>query len=744
MVDAYPSCASDADHAVQMLIDADLANADRMPTAVSAAQNQEWLMPLLRRLDWNLARGTEADSWTALLIGMLRAALPNLRQVSEQEFLALATVSDVLLRNHCFGYLECMSKFAHRLDKTAQLNPEVVHALRSLLNLCDYPRSGGRREMFVWPLFRAGTGYDSADTCWSARVRRDIAAMNPKLRNLWLRAFDCERNTIGAGGPLPTRASLTAAKQIGALRIAGDLMRWIGMLHDSAGPYLSPAGVIVFRHVITLCDLAGGTACDELLYDIARAPWAKNSDVRWIGTFLWAVGRRSQDHAFACLEALMMNPATATDAVQKAYDALMTVFSAAALPPNMIGVDGYPLDAEPRQHQQQIRIDQLLIMAADAAARGLHNPLALPATQPLPWFPVAPEVKASLELMQKSILEEYSADPASLYHALAMRTQWICAQEAEFPVDRMKLWKELLHGMGCNAGLLKRSLAPVEHLPLEALLDAVRTGGGNWKVVELCRDYVARHGWHADIVAALVRWIPSIGVSASSNSQRAHVEWFLWFEDVVPIQFDGCWSHRVKRDLRAMPPKEHAAWRALLDNNTFVISEKPPKKWLQAAEPAFLKVGTTDFRRRFVTWFEPFAKGEPLRLTITGRNILRLLMWYALIARDQEVDEALAGFAHVTWKNAEAARRAAQAEMAFSYVLSRLAPEIALPILERYVASGQAHEGTKTQRIYTELCLSANRQPIAATPAPLPAPKASITAGIVAMRLVRGSPTHPR
>jgi hypothetical protein len=701
MVDAYPSCASDADHAVQILIDADLANAERMPTAISAAENhQEWLMPVLRRLDWNQSRGTEARSWTALLTGMLRVLLLNLRQVTEQEFLALARVSEVLLRNHCSGYLECMSKFAHRLDKTAQLSPEVVLALRSLLNLCDYPRSGGRREMFVWPFFRSETGFDPADTCWSALVRRDIAAMNPKLRNLWLRAFDCERNTIGQGGPLPARASLTAVRQIGAPQMAGDLSRWIGTLHESAGPYLSPVGGIVFRHVITLCDLAGGTACDELLYEIARAPWGPHSDVRWIGTFLWAVGRRSQDHAFACLEALVMNPATATDPVRKAYDALMTVFGAAALPPNTIGVDGYPLDAEPRHHQQQIRIDQLLIMAADAAERGPYNPVALPTTQSLPWLPVAPEVKASLELMQKSILEEYSADPASLHQALAMRTQWIYSREAEFPVDRMKLWKELLHGMGCNGGLLKRSLAPVEHLPLESFLNAV--------------------------------------------SQRAQVEWFLWFEDVVPIQLDACWSHRVKRDLRAMPPNELAAWRALLDNNTFVISEKPPKKWLQAAEPAFLNVGPAKFRRRFVTWFEPFAKGEPLRLTITGRNILRLLIWYALIARDQEVDEALAGFAQAKWKTAEAAQRAAQAEMAFSYVLSRLAPEIALPILERYVASGRAYEGSKTHRIYEELCLRANRQPVAATPAPLPAPKTSTSSGIVAMRLVRGSPTDPR
>ena len=750
MVDAFPSYSSDCDYAVQMLIDNDLLTASCLkaafekdfpvssmsdpasrvarlrntpqtpalyPATSSAASRQEWILPLLSRIKWNQSRGSDGESWLSHLTTMLRLTLAGLRQVSEAEFLALADMGEVLASSQYPGFLQCMSGFTQRLDKQQGLSPDSIRAVREMLRLCDRPRSGGRHEMFVWPFFRSETGFAPDDPCWSACVRRNLAAMNPKLRNIWLRVFDCEHNTIGPAGPIATRSALTAAKAIEPGQMEVDLTRWIAFLHEVPDPSLSPVCVVIFRYLITLCDLAGGKAADELLYDIARIPWRPNADIRWIPSLLWAVGRRSEDRAFACLEALMMNPVTAIEVVRNAYDALMTVFGASAIQPSATGIDGYPLDSDPQEHQRQIRIDQLLSLAADAAARGPHNPPAIYKERNLPWLPVAPEVKASLDAMQKSILEEYSPDPAALHQALSRRAQWIAAHRQDYAENTIKLWNELFHGLGCGGGLLQRSLAGIGSLPLESLLDAIKTGGGNMKVVDLCREYVAKNGWHLDLVEALRRWIPTLGTSANSNLYRAQVEWFLWFEDVAPIQVDACWSHRVKRDLRAMQPKEHAAWQALLDNPTFVITEKPPKKWLQVAEPAFLKVGPANFRRHFVSWFEPFGQRELLRLTITGRNVLRFLMWYALVARDQEVDEALASFAQAKWKTAEVAKRAAQAEMAFSYVLSRLAPEIALPILERQVASGHAYEGSKTHRIYEEMRrrLESSRKPPAAS-----------------------------
>jgi len=172
----------------------------------------------------------------------------------------------------------------------------------------------------------------------------------------------------------------------------------------------------------------------------------------------------------------------------------------------------------------------------------------------------------------------------------------------------------------------------------------------------------------------------------------------------------------VKADLRAMPPDEAAVWRALLDNTTFMVTGTPTAKWTKTAEKLFSGVGIERFRAHFVKWFEPFAAAEPLRITITGRNILRVLIWYVLIARDERVDRALLGFANARWKTKQFAKRVAQAEMAFSHVVGKRAPKAALPILEALVESGQAFEGSLTHQVYLELCASQNRTPVQAKP----------------------------
>jgi hypothetical protein len=287
----------------------------------------------------------------------------------------------------------------------------------------------------------------------------------------------------------------------------------------------------------------------------------------------------------------------------------------------------------------------------------------------------------------------------------------------------------VLFELDCSGGLVQRALARVEELPLKSLIPALRVGGGH-KALELCESHVAKHGWTPELVETIRKWIPLIGSAASDQIYRARAEWFVWWEDVCPIALDECWSHRVKRDLRAMPPEQGVAWRALLEHNTFKYTGTPPGTWLAGAHEAFAKVGLDEFRRRFAAWFEPFHCDETFRITITGRNILRLLMWYALIAKDAAVDESLTRFVNARWKTKGAAARAALAEMAFSYVLSQRAPENAIPILEKYVVSGQAFEGSKTHRVYEELCAKWNRTPVPAIPQKVATPKAPAPAPV--------------
>ena len=770
MVDAFPSPDSDPDHSIQLRIDADLRNSLRLQQAFEAAYpvdptakattliermrhrptpemlypllsaapgRRDWLMPLLRRFAWHQAHAEASAPWPEMLRVMLQLALQKLRELSESEFLALAQPARELLSLGCFNYLQSMAAFARALERTAPLSRPVVDSLAALLELCGHPKSSVRdRTVFVWPLFRSETGLAHFDACWSARVRRDLAGMPPKPRAVWLKLFDTQPHYAEGGAGIPSRSCLAAVKKVGNDQLAPALRRWIDMLADTP---LSPVDVVVLKHVIVLCDLVGGAACDELLYRIACAPWTERAP-NWLIPYLWVLRRRPQDRAFACLEALTMNPATNTPDVRRQYEALLAVFGAASLPASPVGVDGFPLDRDPALQLQHARLDQLLRLAASAAAQGpyVHPAIAArreamrafpekfqtPAAKawqaqfdrPLPFFQVAPEATAAFEAMKSDILREFSATPADLHRAVVARVDWIAAREQQFSSGELQLWRQLLRGLGCGGGgLLWSSLANVDALPLDSLLQAIRAGAGSSKVMQLCQQYVAANGWHADLVEAMRQWVPTLG-TPSNLTERARAEWFLWFENVAPIQLDSCWSHRIRRDLRDMPVADQPAWRALLDNPAFQITGKPPKKWLKAGEAAFRKIDPAGFRRRFTAWFEPFAKSEPLRLTITGRNILRVLMWYVLIAEDPAVDEALTGFAAVKWKTRDAAARAAQAEMAFSFVLSERAPEKALPILENLVASGQAFAGSATHRVYEQLCAKKNRRPVPAIP----------------------------
>ena len=237
-----------------------------------------------------------------------------------------------------------------------------MDAIRQLLKLCDTPTGDpNKRARLWWPFFRSDTAFDAADPCWSARVRRDIASMTPKLRSNWLKAFDPEPRTCKA-----------AIKRLGSAQVEAGLRRWIGMLREGPEPILSSDDAIVFRHLITLCDLLGGPACDELLYNVARTPWTQAPEHCWMYKYLELLRSRPQNRAFACLEALMMNPATAMEDVRRQYEALLAVFGAEATVESPVGVDGFPLDSDPLLAAQHRRVDQLLSMAAAAAASGRY------------------------------------------------------------------------------------------------------------------------------------------------------------------------------------------------------------------------------------------------------------------------------------------------------------------------------------------------------------------------------------
>jgi hypothetical protein len=563
----------------------------------------------------------------------------------------------------------------------------------------------------------------SGDGCWDAGVRRDIESMKPPRRKLWLRVFDGKDKHTG-GACEPSGSAMAALKGLPKEELEADLRRWNGLLKDVPEARLSPAGTVVFRYVLALSKRLSGPALDDLLYTTACAPWRREQDARWVETFLWVLGGRPKDRAFACLEALAMNPATATDDVKKEYDAALRAFVAEA---RGIGIDGYRWDTEPELATHQRRIEEMLQVTAVAVTRGAYiHPLVLARMGAMKMpeaerasamrdvmarsnarsssYDVGPDVRSSLDAIAQGILKEFAAEPVSLHRAATNRWEWISARQKDFPSDLVKGWQQCFWGFAGNRGLAQKSLSEVRTVPPLDLVRTIQTSPGSWKILDLCQQHVTQHGWSAELVEAFREWIRTLDTASSEREFRAKAEWFVWFEDVLHINLEMCWGERVRRDLREMKAEERQAWRALFGEGVITITNKPTKKWLKPAEAAFPKVGAAAFRKRFKEWFEPFGASAPLRLTVAGRNVLRLLMWSALIAKDPTVDKALAGFASAQWKTKENQRCASQAEMAFTYVMAERAPEKALVILEEMVRSKRACPGSASYKTYQMLC----------------------------------------
>lgn len=685
----------------------------------AAASGKKWLMPIVERLAWALDRDEKQADALAM---MLTLSLEGAGRISEAEFLKLAAFAEAISAKYTYAfitYVDGLGKFLKGIEEAGPLSEPVVAPLRDFVLPQCWKGGWGWFEL-AWPVFRAEAGFRENDTCWAARVRRDLSGD-------WLQVFDSNLLDKFAGAGKPGKRSLDAISRLGNQEVERALRRWVAMLHDGGEPALSPMGVIVLQHLLLLCEKLGGDACDEMLCEIGRTLWARADELGWLETYLWVAGRRPEDRAFVGVEALAMNRVTATEQVQRKYEALLSVFGTQARAAEGIGVDGYPLHREPELAAAQQALNRLMTRGAEAVSLGryVHPTLKahLEAAKSVPdseltpaakawlgrigtperWFEVGPETRKHLEELEDAVLDEFRKDAWNLHAALALRWEWIGAHRTEIGKDRVDVWRQSFEGFGCRSGLRARALARVSKLPLESLIRAVRAGGSYKKVMELSRNYVEECGWDAGLAQALRDWIPTLGTSRTEQEYRAQADWFLWFEDVMPVDDAACWSHRIKRDLRAMTMKHRAAWLALLDNPSFTVREDPPQKWLKLAAGKIGKIGAAAFRKQFAAWFAAFGKGEKLRLTVTGRNVLRVLIWYALLAEDPVVDAALANFASAHWSTKEHARCASQAEMAFAYVLARRAPKQALAILEKWVKGGRAPLGTASRRTYEGL-----------------------------------------
>ncbi len=141
-----------------------------------------------------------------------------------------------------------------------------------------------------------------------------------------------------------------------------------------------------------------------------------------------------------------------------------------------------------------------------------------------------------------------------------------------------------------------------------------------------------------------------LGSSASLQSLRQTLHVLLWLGEWEKLDPSRCWSECVRRDLRAMTGERQARWRRLLYHIRGNAPKRMPAGWARQAEELIARVGLQDFKEQFALWWAPFRSGQPLPLSVAGSHVLKGLLWYAALTRDEEVKEIALWLLDVKWK----------------------------------------------------------------------------------------------
>jgi hypothetical protein len=315
---------------------------------------------------------------------------------------------------------------------------------------------------------------------------------------------------------------------------------------------------------------------------------------------------------------------------------------------------------------------------------------------------------------------------SAMLRAMRARIQWLSEREPKPPIgSEVEMvwfrWRSAMHGL-CQKLIESSTELTAGDLAALCDMDALRWVNLGSRLLDLCEARISRYGFEAELVTAMHGWAKTLYGTNSALTLRKTTESLLWFDTTTAVDENRCWSSIIRKDLRAMAPENQRAWIALLRNTTTLITPEPTKKWLKPASELLAVVGADEFRTRLRAWLEPFRSGKPLKITVTGRDILIALFWYARLAKDPKVDEAICWFATAKWKAKTDLDRTARLLSVWVRTLRDRCPDQAVDVIHAYAATDQLELQDNTLEIYNELCERAGRTPELQAPPKTPIP----------------------
>ena len=285
------------------------------------------------------------------------------------------------------------------------------------------------------------------------------------------------------------------------------------------------------------------------------------------------------------------------------------------------GPDGFLLSPDDPLHTAHVRLNDYLL------AEEQRNPALMPFDagiwRKLPKRQLVDQIRAVLERF--AWLDGHDAELENAHLArLRLATLLRVLYGKKIPCTETDLCMLL----DLTTRLLGR-IAP--YGPVERVMEYLKT---NDLTPELCRTLRS--------FQANLREEMSIS-QASMQSLRQQLHMLLWLDEWEQLDPTRCWSECVRRDFRTMTGDRRVNWRALLKHLRGNAPVRMPAGWARQAELRLAAVGVENFKEQMRTWFAPFRSGEPLRLSVAGSHVLKGLIWFSAVARDEEVKQCACG-----------------------------------------------------------------------------------------------------
>jgi hypothetical protein len=242
---------------------------------------------------------------------------------------------------------------------------------------------------------------------------------------------------------------------------------------------------------------------------------------------------------------------------------------------------------------------------------------------------------------------------ADQVQAVLQRLAWLDRHDAEL---------ENAHLSRIRLSTLLRVLysikAPCSEPDLRMLLDLTTPLLGRiapYGPVERTVQYLQKNDLTPELCSALHRFQASLreemSISqASMQSLRQQLHMLLWLDEWEPLNPARCWSECIRRDLRTFVGERRVKWRALLKHIRGNAPVRMPAGWARQAAPLLSAVGMDDFREQIHIWFAPLHSGESLPLSVAGSHVLKGLIWFCAVARDEDLKESALWLLDVKWK----------------------------------------------------------------------------------------------